>query len=357
MSKRTVCVIKYGNMKDKDESQRGQVGVLDTPDIPVGPHDVKIKVAYCAICGSDPHIVNRAFPERVPPFGLGHEVSGVVVELGPEATVKGLKVGDRVAGNFMRFCGSCYYCANGQQQFCTDKVSEVGSPGMSEYVVWDEGQVFKLPDDVSLREGCILEPTSVALRIADKSNIMAGMRVAIQGGGPIGLLTLQIMKMRGATSLTLIEPIKERRDIGVSLGADYTIDPTTQDVVEECNKITNGLGYDIVVEVSGFAPAADIPLKIASVCGTILYSAMFPNEFELPVNLYDYCYAKELTITGTMLSPYTFPRAVQLMSRMEYKPFTEISFPLEEAAEAFATHLSGKYPKVLINCNEDLADK
>ena len=80
-------------MKSKDEALRGAVGVMDTPDIPLGPHDVKIKVAYCAICGSDPHLISGIFPNRVVPFGLGHEVSGVVTEVGPEATIKGLKVG------------------------------------------------------------------------------------------------------------------------------------------------------------------------------------------------------------------------------------------------------------------------
>lgn len=355
--KKTIVCTKIGNMKDKNEELRGTVGVMEMPDLPVGPHDVKIKVAYCAICGSDPHIVGGIFPDRVVPFGLGHEISGIVTEVGPESNIKNLKVGDRVAGNFLQFCGRCYYCQNGMQQFCTNEKDESDSPGMAEYVVWDEGQVWKIPDSVSLKEACLLEPTAIATRIADKSQIKAGMKAAIQGGGPIGLLTLQLMKMNGATSLTLIEPIAARRQLALDMGADYVIDPTTQNVVEECEKLTDHMGYDIVVEVSGFGPAAQIPLQIASRGGTVLYSAMFPNTFELPVNLYQYCYKKELTITGTLVAPYAFPRAAQLMERMKYEAFTEKVFPLEEAEEAFATHLSGKYPKVLICCNEDLADK
>lgn len=355
--KKTIVCTKIGNMKSKDEALRGAVGVMDTPDIPLGPHDVKIKVAYCAICGSDPHLISGIFPNRVVPFGLGHEVSGVVTEVGPEATIKGLKVGDRVAGNFLRFCGSCYYCHNGMQQFCQHAKDEADSPGMSEYVVWDEGQVWKLPDSVSLKEACLLEPTAIATRIADKSNVKAGQRVAIQGGGPIGLLTLQLMKMRGATSLTVIEPIADRRALALEMGADYVVDPSTQNVVEECMKITNGYGYDVVVEVSGFGPAAAIPLEIAALGGTILYSAMFPENFELPVNLYHICYKKELTISGTLVAPYAFPRAVELLTRMNYEPFTRKVVPLENAQEAFDAHFSGKYLKVLINCNADLADK
>lgn len=353
--KKTVVCTKIGNMKDKDEALRGAVGVMDMPDIPVGAHDVKIKVAYCAICGSDPHLVSGIFPERVTPFGLGHEVSGIVTELGAEATVKGLKVGDRVAGNFLRFCGSCYYCQNGQPQFCTNAKDEADSPGMSEYVVWDESQVWKLPDNVTLKEACLLEPVAIVTRISDKSGIKAGQRVAIQGGGPIGLLTLQMMKARGATCLTLIEPIAGRRAAALEMGAEHVIDPNTCDVVSECEKLTGGYGYDIVVEVSGYGPAAHIPLKIASRGGTVLYSAMFPENFELPVNLYHICYKKELTITGTLVAPYAFPRALQMLSRIDLEPFTRCVFPLEQGAEAFKTHLSGQHLKVLINCSEDLA--
>lgn len=349
--KKTICAVKIGNMKAKDEAERGVVQTLEMPDLPVGPHDVKIKVAYCAICGSDPHLVGGIFPQRVAPFGLGHEVSGVVEELGSETGIKGLKVGDRVAGNFLRFCGSCYHCNNGQQQFCQHAKDEADSPGMSEYVVWDEGQVWKLPDSVSLAEACLLEPVSIATRIVDKADMKVGSRVAIQGGGPIGLLTLQLMKLHGATSLTLIEPIADRRALAKDFGADFVIDPTSQDVIAECETITNGLGFDVVVEASGFAPAAPIPTEIAACGGKVLYIAMFPADYEMPLNLYQKCYKKELTITGTLVAPYAFPRALQLLPRMDLKPFIQHIYSIDQSQEAFAAHLSGKYPKVLIQCN------
>ena len=306
--KKTVCVTKIGNMKDPDPEKRGKVTTMLQPDLEVGPTDVKIRVAYCSICGSDPHIAGGIFPQRVVPFGLGHEVSGVVEALGEKAVIKGLKVGDRVAGNFLKACGSCYYCNNGQPQFCQHAKDEADSPGMSEYVVWDESQVWKVPDSVGLDEACLLEPVSIAVRISDKAAMKVGSRVAIQGGGPIGLLTLQVLKMNGASSLTLIEPIASRRELALQLGAEHVIDPSSQDVVKECMKITNGMGYDVVVEASGFAPAAQIPLMIAANGGKLLYVAMFPADYCLPLNLYQYCYQKELTITGTIVAPYAFPR-------------------------------------------------
>jgi (R,R)-butanediol dehydrogenase/meso-butanediol dehydrogenase/diacetyl reductase/L-iditol 2-dehydrogenase len=350
-----VQTVKVGSLKEKDPEKRGVLEVIDVPEPKLtGKSDVKIKVAYCSICGSDPHSVEGIFG-RPAPFGMGHELSGVIVELGPEADVTGRKVGDRVAGNFIEYCGTCYYCRNGQQQYCRSPRFR-NAPGMSEYVVWHENQVYKLPDNISLRTGCLLEPLSIAVRVTDRAGIKVGERVAIQGGGPIGLLILQMMKKRAATSLTLIEPIAARRELAKRFGADYVIDPATQDVVAECNKITKGLGYDCIVEASGFIPAAKIPIEIAANLGTLMYISMFDNNYEMPINNFDVFHQRELTFTATRVAPYSFPRAVQMLPYMDLEPFTQKSFFLADAVEAFACHMTGQYPKVLINCNKDLAD-
>jgi len=163
---KTAAVTKIGKLNDPDLAKRGKIELIDFPEPELGDFDVKIKVAYCAICGSDPHTADGAFGPDVP-IPLGHETSGVIAALGKKATVKGLKVGDRVAGNFLHFCGTCYYCQNTQQHFCTN-IGNKPSPGMAEHVVWHESQVFKLPDDISLKAGCILEPLSIAVHAADK---------------------------------------------------------------------------------------------------------------------------------------------------------------------------------------------
>lgn len=349
---KTVAAVKIGNLKDPNEETRGRVEVINVPEQEMGEEDVKIKVAYCSICGSDPHLVEGIFGWK-PPFGLGHEVSGTIVAVGKKAAKKSLKIGDRVAGNFLKFCGTCYYCLNGQEQFC-EHLNEYNRPGMAEYVVWHESQVWKVPDNVSLKEACLLEPVSIAVRIADKANMKIGQRVAISGGGPIGLLALQLLKRFGATSLTLIEPIAERRDLAKEFGADHVIDPINQDVHKEAEKITGTRGFDLVIEASGSPKAANTALDIAAKGGTVLYIAMFPNDYEMPLNLYEKCYANELTISGTFVAPYTFPRAMQILTQLNLQPFIQKIFPLDQGVEAFAAHVSGKYTKVLIQCSEDL---
>ena len=348
---KSVTVIKAGSLRAADEAERGIVRVCDIPEPEMGDEAVRIKVAYCSICGSDPHLIQENIFGWDLPFGLGHEMSGVVTEVGKKAVKKGLKPGDRVAGNFLRFCGTCYYCQNGQQQFCKH-ADESNQPCMSEYITWHESQVYKLPDNVSLKMGCLLEPLSVAVRAADKIGPKIGQRIAICGGGPIGLLILQSVKMMGAVDLTLIEPIAERRALAKKFGADCVVDPTAQDVVKTAMDITAGLGYDVVIDCSGSVRAVGALPEITAKGGMLMYAAMYPNDFEMPLNLYKYCYANELTITGIYVSPYTFPRAAQVMHRFDLGDFTSAVFDIDDVEEAFMTQISGKYPKILIRCNE-----
>ncbi|GAA4768951.1 zinc-dependent alcohol dehydrogenase [Citricoccus nitrophenolicus] len=345
----TVAVTRIGSLTAPDAGQRGSVGVVTFPANSVGPEDVRITVAYAAICGSDPHLAEGFFGTEVP-IGLGHEISGVVAELGSGVRRTDLKVGDRVSGNFVRFCGACQPCQDGRQQFCTN-LHEYNRPGMARSVVWHESQVYRLPDSVSLLKGCLLEPTSVAVRIADKTRIRPGDRVAVCGGGPIGQLSLQLMHRYGATSLTLIEPIAERRELAQRFGARHVIDPNSESLTERSREITAGAGFDVVIDASGSRHAVAGLLDLAAPGGTVVYGAMYPEEYELPLNLSDYLYRKELTLTGVFVSPYTFPRAVRWLEELDLEPFLQSVYDLEDAAEAFETHLGGAYPKVVIRCN------
>ncbi|KDA07023.1 alcohol dehydrogenase [Microbacterium sp. CH12i] len=347
---RTVAVTRIGSLRDPDESTRGIIGVVDMPQPELGPEDVRIKVAYSAICGSDPHLAEGYFGTEVP-IGLGHELSGVVEALGAAAHRNGLREGDRVAGNFLRFCGACTPCRAGRQQFC-EHIQDYNRPGMAETVTWHESQVYALPDSVSLLKGCLLEPTSVAVRIADKAHVKVGDRVVICGGGPIGQLALQVLKMSGATSLTMIEPIAERREMALRHGADAVIDPTAEDQYARADEITGRSGFDVVIDASGASRAVRGLLDIAAKGATVIYGAMYPHDFEMPVNLSDYLYLKELTLTGVFVSPYAFPRALQILPYLELDELTRAVFDLEDAAEAFSVHVSGIHPKVVLRCND-----
>jgi (R,R)-butanediol dehydrogenase/meso-butanediol dehydrogenase/diacetyl reductase/L-iditol 2-dehydrogenase len=347
-----IQVIKPGNLFDPNPDKRGKVRTVEVPEYEMGSEHVKIKVAYCSICGSDPHLVENAFGYE-PPYGLGHEVSGVIIDMGNKVNKKGLKIGDRVAGNFLSFCGVCYYCLNGQQQFCEFR-NATNRAGMSEYITWHESQVEKLPDSVDLKTGCLLEPISVAVRLVDKITPRIGQRVAISGGGPIGLLALQLLRMFGSSTVTLIEPIEERRNLALTYGADYVINPKDEDIFEKSMDITDGKGFDIIAECSGNPSAVGILPSVTAKGGTLLYTAMYPTQFEMPINLFKYFYFNEINVSGFFLSPYTFPRSIQIMPRLNLKEFTKKVFYIDDSAEAFEAQISGKYLKILIQCNKEI---
>ena len=349
---KTAVVTKVGRLNDPDAGKRGVIEILDEPKMELRDEDVRIKVAYCAICGSDPHTAAGIFGWEAP-FGMGHEMSGVITELGKNATKKGLKVCDRVGGNFLRFCGSCYYCKSGLEQFCP--YGEDGNrPCFAEEVVWHESQVFKLPESVSLLQGCLMEPISVSVRTLDKAEVKLGHRVLISGGGPIGQIDLQLARLSGAAVIALSEPIAARRELALKYGADYVIDPTTQDLKTEADKITGGWGFDVVIDASGSKYAAAALPEVTAKGGRIVYAAQYPNDYEMPLNLFEYLYEHELTLTGVYASPYVYPRTAEVMSKLDLADLTQKIFPLDQIKEAFDCHLSGKYPKVIVKCNPDL---
>jgi (R,R)-butanediol dehydrogenase/meso-butanediol dehydrogenase/diacetyl reductase/L-iditol 2-dehydrogenase len=346
---KALIAVRRGNLLDPDPTQRGKVEIQDVPPREVGPEDVKVRVAYCGICASDILALDGLF-DRTPPFGLGHEISGTVVEVGPRATRRGLQVGDRVAGNFIKYCGTCYYCLNGEEHFCENGGFNFDK-GMAEYVVWHESQAWKLPAGISLVQGSLLENLSVVVRIADKSNMKVGKRVAILGAGPIGLQTLQVMRMFGGTDLTVTEPVENRRALAERFGAEHILDPGAVNVVRESLAITHGRGFDLVVETSGAPESAVAAYEMAAPGATVLYIAGYPRGYMLPVPITELFGPKELLFSGVFRSPYTFPRAFQLLTKLDLEPLTRDVYPLDRAEEALFAHMKRLHPKTIIKCD------
>jgi len=335
------------SMKAAVWKKKGVLVVEDVPEPEVGPEDVKIKVAYTSICGSDPHIVDGTLPVSNPPRIMGHEVSGTIVELGAKARIRGLKVGDRVTGNPVRYCGVCDYCRAGQEHFCL-RLPILFPPGtMAEYVVWNEQQVFKLPDEVSLEEGCLTEPVSVCMRGIDLGNIKPGSSVAILGAGGIGQILLQLALKAGASKVLVADPIESKRKLAEEMGADYTIDPLKEELWATAMKITRYRGFDTVYEASGALASAKSAIDIVGKCGTMVYFAVYPMNFELAIKPFD-LYARELTVRGVFMSPYLFPRAIAVLPKLKLRPLISKVFPLDQVTQAFEEHKTAQNIKILV---------
>lgn len=326
------------------------LALLDVPEECVAHgKDVKIKVAYCGICGSDAHFYAGHFDQRLEkdgseiPFPLGHEASGTVVEIGSD--VKDVRVGDQVCYYYDCQCGACYYCRNRQDNHCNSLVTHRSA--MSEYIVVHEKEVYTLPEGVDLLHGVLVEPLSVCMYASDRARVRPGGRVAISGGGALGLMLLQIVRQAGATKITVIEPVKEKRELALSLGADYVLDPLNQDIVAEGRAITGGLFYDSVIEVSGAKSACTPAFRMLAKCGTLLFLALYGYDYRHPINMWD-AFMKEARIQFVYRTPYTFPRTMEIMGRFNLEPFTETVFPMEMYQTAFEEQASGMHPKVLL---------
>ncbi|MFC2009965.1 zinc-binding dehydrogenase [Chloroflexota bacterium] len=338
---------------------RPEEGGLKVQDVPEpgdpGPYQVKVKIAYCGICGSELHMFDPEFTSRGPMFprrpGMamrpgprigGHEASGTVVAIGSE--VQGIEVGDRVGMNFRSPCGTCYYCRNKQEHFCERVIPHTGS--YAEYAMYHANAIYKLPDNVSLEVGALLEPVTVAVHTVDIAGIKAGDTVAILGAGPIGILCQEVAQKAGAAKVLVSEPVESRRELAKKLGATVVVDPINEDLMEATNKLTEDRGFDVVIDASGKLAVAQQALEVAGRGATVVWAAMYPSGAEVGVAP-SMMYHKELTIRGVLISPYCFPRSVNLLAELELEPLISIR-PIEEIEQAFHDLLAGKGMKVLI---------
>ncbi len=337
-------------------------GVLEVQNIPepvCEPDEIKVKIAHAGICGSDPKIlegtVGAAFPAgaiggplAVTPMRpgvkiLGHEASGTIVEIGKD--VKGdFKIGQKVAMNFRKTCGGCYYCQNKMEHFCERVTPFVGV--MAEYGSFKESLVYKLPENLPLDEGAFLEPLSIAVHTVDIAKVKVGDSVIITGGGPIGLLTLQVAVKAGAAKILVSEPVAEKRELAKRFGADVTVDPLNEDLLAIANKFTNGRGFNVCIEATGIAPLARQLILLSERCGNIVWAGVYPGNIDLGVPIF-YMYSKELSIHSVKLAPYSFPRALEILPKLDLKPMIT-EFPLDDAVKAFEAHKKGKAIKILL---------
>jgi (R,R)-butanediol dehydrogenase/meso-butanediol dehydrogenase/diacetyl reductase len=228
--------------------------VVETVPNPVpGAHDIILKVKNCGICGSDLHMTE---PTSAMPLALGsimgHEFAGEVVEVG--SAVRHLwKAGDRLAGFPVICCGDHTPCINFGLRGTCSKMLSVGlgaSPGAyAEYVRIGAGSGYKLPENVSFREGAMVEPLAVGLHAVDMAKMPRGATVLIIGAGPVGLATMLWTKFLGARHVIVSEKAEVRRQMAAKFGATGAIDPS-EPLVAQVQKIA-GKAPDVIFECVG----------------------------------------------------------------------------------------------------------
>ena len=243
----------------KTQKGVGHLELLDMPKPSPKSGEVLIEIHASGICGTDVHVKNDRFPYW-PPVILGHEFSGVIVELGSDC--RHYKVGDRVVGEpHTRHCGQCYLCRTGNVQICPEK----RSPGwgihgsMAKYLVMPEQLLHRIPDNMHFDTAATVEPTANAVHdIYERAGITAGDFVVMLGPGPIGLLAGLTARAAGARHIVMVgAPPDEgfRLDKARELGFETVLNVAKDDVLAAVMDLTYGIGADLVVECSGAPPA------------------------------------------------------------------------------------------------------
>jgi len=280
-----------------------------------GPHEVFVRNAVCGICGTDVHIYHgeKGSADVTPPVVLGHEYSGEVVAIGSEVTA--VKVGDCVTIDPNMYCGKCYHCRKGQKQFC-ERMIAVGvnfNGGFAEYSMVPETQVFPMNPAVGFEAMAMAEPLACCIHGIEQVSIKSGDLVVVIGGGAIGLLMVQLARLRGAGTVILSEPVAARREIGLSVGADHAIDPLASDPLAQVQAITGRLGADVVIECVGKPTTIQQGIELAGNKAVVMMFGLTKPQEEIVVKPFE-IFKKELVLKASYINPYTQKRALDLIN-------------------------------------------
>lgn len=305
-----------GKMKVAVMNGIGQMGYTER-EIPKPKDDeVLVKLEYVGICGSDMHYYETgAIGSYVvkPPFVLGHEPGGTVVEVGKN--VKHLKAGDRVALEPGKTCGKCAFCRSGKYNLCPDVVFFATPPVdgvFQEYVAHEAALCFKLPDNVSTLEGALIEPLAVGFHAANQGGAHAGQTAVVMGAGCIGLVSMMALKAEGVSRVYVVDVMQKRLDKALELGADGVINGKDEDAVQAVLRLTNGEGCDLAIETAGTEITTRQTIHMTKKGATIvLVGYSKSGEMTLPMSL---ALDKELTFKTVFRYRHIYPMAIDAVA-------------------------------------------
>lgn len=348
-----------GKMKVAVMNGIGKMG-FEERDIPSPAADeVLVKLDYVGICGSDLHYYESgAIGDYVvePPFVLGHEPGGVVVEVGEK--VQHLKVGDRVALEPGKTCGHCEFCKQGKYNLCPDVVFFATPPVdgvFQEYVAHEADLCFKLPDNVSTLEGALIEPLAVGFHAAIQGDAHLGQKAVVMGSGCIGLVSMMALKARGVSEVYVVDVMDKRLEKALELGADGVINGAKEDVLARVKELTAGQGVDLVIETAGSEITTRQAIQIVKKGSNIvLVGYSKSGEMTLPMSL---VLDKELTFKTVFRYRHIYPMAIDAVAKgkVNLKGIVTNIFSLDEAQKAMDYSVNNKADivKAVIKISED----
>lgn len=315
---------------------------VPVPELDQG--EVLVRVGACGICATDLKIVAGVYEGSWPPalpFIQGHEWSGTVAALGEG--VSGLAIGDRVAAENHKGCGTCVNCRRGRYNLCEvartrgkayKLYGHTAQGAFAEYAARPAALLHRLPEEVSFEEGTIVNQGALGLHAVRRCRVEPGDTVAVIGPGLIGLICVQLAKATGATRV-IVAGRGPRLELARELGADETVDITSHDTVDAVRELTGGRGADCAFECAGVPASVVAAINCVKRGGRVALVGLTGHKMvELDM---DRLVLDEIDVYGVRSSPNAYPELINLIGAGEINVRRLVSkvYPLEEIAEAF----------------------
>jgi alcohol dehydrogenase, propanol-preferring len=313
---------------------------LQIRDVPIPrprPHEILVKVAACGLCHTDLHYIDHGVATaKRPPLILGHEAAGVVAEVGPSAD--GLKVGDRVLLPAILTCGRCPACRSGHENIC-HRMEMFGNDrdgAFAEYVTAPAKDIFLLPDEIPLVEGCIIADavTTPYHAVKNRAQVQPGDYVVVYGCGGVGLNVVQFANLAGGLVIA-VDTSEPKLEWASRLGAISTLNPErVPDISRAVRKLTSG-GADIAIEAIGNPATMRAAFTTLRAGGRLVVVGYSEAEVALSAGRIMY---REMEVRGSLgCRPVDYPRVIELVrtGRIEMSSLVTARFPLAEINVGF----------------------
>lgn len=312
--------------------------------------EIRVKVAYVGICGTDIHIMTDEYQANLP-VTMGHEYSGVVDAVG--ADVSDFKPGDRVISTTVGYsCKTCRYCRSGHELQCRSRKS-IGSGmdgAMAEYVVVKAERAFHLPEEINLRTAALAEPVGCCVRsVIETSRVKAGDFVYISGPGIMGQITAQLCKLAGAhVTVGGISVDGDRLALAKKLGADEVLDDTAADFSDCVREITGGDGFDVAFECAGARASADVCLRVLRPMGQYVQLCLFGKS--IPFDLDAALIGEKHIVSSFASERSSFAITLRLMQsgKLQLEDLISAVYPMDQWQTAVERVLAKKDFKILL---------
>lgn len=320
------------------------LAIEEVPTPEPGPGEALVRVAACGVCHTDLHYLDHGTPTfKSPPLVLGHEVAGLVEEVGEG--VDSVASGDRVLLPAVLSCGDCRACRTGRENICENGVM-LGNHvdgGYAEFVAVPARDVFHLPEEIPLVEGAIIADalTTPYHAVVNRGAVRPGDEVVVVGCGGIGLNVVQVATALGAR-VTALDIAADKRDWARRLGAVNVLDPSAEERPAKAVRAATGGGADVAFEAVGKAETQGLALDALRTGGRLVLVGYSPES--LPLNAGRVMF-RELEVVGSLgCRPVDYPRAIEMarQGRVVVEELVTHRFPLEEIGEAFDTLRRGE---------------